>query len=374
MLDGTTETERIEPAATPPAAEAQPVGNTAPREGLVVAIAHGYSEVWADGQTYLCVLRGKLMKRRPPPEARRQPALQTRGPSSQLARRERPKAEPDQPASDTPSAPVKVAAGDRVIFRPLGGGQGVIEEILPRRTVLSRQRSEVGTEHVMLANLDSAVLVFAVREPEPHFGMLDRYLALCEHAGVDITICLNKMDLGMPEAVIYADELYSRLGYAVIHTSAATGGGIESLRRRLAGRISLLTGPSGVGKSSLINAILPDAALRTAEISDATGKGRHTTTGVRLLLLGDGGWLADSAGIRELALWNVPAEDLPRTFVELRPYIGQCEYEDCAHAENEEGCAFRRALADGAITPERYASFARLLAEAREQEKPAWEQ
>lgn len=373
MLDGTTEMERVAPAA-PTATEASPSGDAALREGLVVAIAHGYSEVWAGGLTYLCVLRGKLMKRRPPPEASRRITVQARGPSTRFGRRERPKSEPEPAAEDAMSVPTKVAAGDRVIFRPLGGGQGVIEEILPRRTILSRQRSEVGTEHVMLANLDAAVLVFAVREPDPHFGMLDRYLALCEHAGVDVSICLNKMDLGMPEAVAQADDLYSSLGYTVIHTSAAAGEGIESLQRHLAGRISLLTGPSGVGKSSLINVILPDAALRTSEISDATGKGRHTTTGVRLLPLPDGGWLADSAGIRELALWNVPAEDLPRTFVEMRPYIGQCEYEDCEHAENEEGCAFRRALADGAIAPERFASFARLLAEARAQERPAWEQ
>lgn len=373
MLDGTTETERIEPA-TLPAVETQPTRSGAPREGIVVAIAHGYSEVWSSGQTYLCVLRGKLMKRRPAPEARRQPALQSRGPTPRAGTRERPRAEPSPAPGDAPSAPTKVAAGDRVIFRPLGGGQGVIEQILPRRTVLSRQRSEAETEHVMLANLDAAVLVFAVREPAPHFGMLDRYLALCEHAGVDVTICLNKMDLGMPEEVACAGDLYSSFGYTVIHTSAATSAGIESLQRRLAGRISLLTGPSGVGKSSLINVILPDAALRTSEISDATGKGRHTTTGVRLLPLADGAWLADSAGIRELALWNVPAEDLPRTFVELLPYIGQCEYEDCEHAENEEGCAFRRALAEGAITPERYASFERLLDEARAQERPAWAQ
>jgi ribosome biogenesis GTPase len=275
-------------------------------------------------------------------------------------------------SEDAQREPFTVAPGDHVRFRPLPGGQGVIEEILPRRTVLSRARSEAGTEHVMLANLDHAVLVFAVREPEPHFGMLDRYLALCEHAGVDITICLNKIDLAVPPEVAQADARYASLGYTVLHTSAATGKGIELLRTRLTSRISLLTGPSGVGKSSLMNMLLPEADLRVGAVSEATGKGRHTTTGVRLLPLGDGGWLADSAGIRELALWNVPADDLPRAFVELRPYLDRCAYDDCEHGEGEEGCALRAALADGAIAPERFASFARLLQEAREAEEPAW--
>lgn len=267
---------------------------------------------------------------------------------------------------------VRVSPGDRVLVTPLGGGEGVIEEVLPRRTALARARAERRGERIMLANPDHAVLVFAVREPEPHFGLLDRYLALCEHTGVDVTIGFNKLDLGVPEVVAEAKRLYEGLGYAVLLTSARGGDGLDTLRERLAGRTSLLTGPSGVGKSSIVNVLLPEAGQRIGEISEATGKGRHTTTGVRLLPLAGGGWLADSAGIRELALWNVPSEDLARTFRELRPYIGQCEYEDCEHGANEEGCALRCALAEGAITPERFASFERLLAEARETEAPEW--
>src|SRR5262249_8039652 len=181
-----------------------------------------------------------------------------------------------RPAEAEEALPTKPAPGDHVLFLPLSSDQGIIEGILPRRSVLTRARSEAGTEQVMLANLDHAVLVFAVHEPEPHFGMLDRYLALCEHAGVDMTICLNKIDLGMPPEVAAADALYSRLGYRVLQTSATTRAGVASLCERLAGRVSLLTGPSGVGKSSLINVLLPDVALRTAAISEATGKGRHT--------------------------------------------------------------------------------------------------
>jgi ribosome biogenesis GTPase / thiamine phosphate phosphatase len=342
-----------------------PLGSAGPREGLVVAIAHGFSEVYADGRTYLCILRGRLMKRRPPPSSARQSGAPAPRRAAHSSRQERPR----QDVRDAPEAreaePLTVAPGDYVRFLPLSGNEGVIEAILPRRTVLSRARSEAGTQHVMLANLDRAVLVFAVREPSPHFGMLDRYLALCEHAGIEVTVCINKIDLGASPEVEDAGALYANLGYTVVRTSAATGAGVAALRERLAGRVSLLSGPSGVGKSSLMNALLPEASQRTGEVSEATGKGRHTTTGVRLLPLGDGGWLADSAGIRELALWNVPADELPRAFVELRPFLDACAYDDCDHSEGEIGCALRAALAEGAIAPQRFVSFAHLLEEAR---------
>jgi ribosome biogenesis GTPase len=226
-------------------------------------------------------------------------------------------------------------------------------------------RSEVGAEQVLLANADVAALVFATHEPEPRFGLLDRYLALCAHAGVAAVICMNKLDLGVAPDLERTLALYARLGYPVIWTSATTGAGLNELRARLAARISLLTGPSGVGKSSLTNALIPGASQRVGAISQSTHKGRHTTTGVRLLPLPEGGWLADSAGIRELALWNVPADEVSECFVELRGLVGTCVYEDCQHGANEEGCAFREALARGAISPERYASFERLLGEAR---------
>lgn len=344
-----------------------PAASTSGTEGVVVAIAHGFFEVSSAGATYLCMLRGKLRKARSAPSPRRPTPSATR-----WARTARPERIPHVPelAEDTR---LRIAPGDRVLFRPLGGGQGVIEDILPRRTALSRARSEAGSEHVMLANLDHAALVFAVREPVPHFGMLDRYLALCEHAHVDVTICLNKVDLGVPEDVASFAHIYAGLGYHLLYTSATSGDGVDTLRERLEGRVSLLTGPSGVGKSSLMNDLIPEAGQRIGEISEATGKGRHTTTGVRLLPFPSGGWLADSAGIRELALWNVPPDDLPETFVELRPYAGTCLYEDCDHSAAAEGCALQQALADEKVTPERFASFERLLDEAREAEVPAWE-
>ncbi|MGH2514968.1 MAG: ribosome small subunit-dependent GTPase A, partial [Ktedonobacterales bacterium] len=321
-------------------------------------------------RSYLCTLRGRLRRTRPLPPPRATPAA-----AGRFARggQQRERGREQVHIEERDEAPVRIAPGDRVLMRPLPGGQeGVVEDVVPRRTALSRARSESGEQHIMLANLDSAILVFAMREPQPHFGMLDRYLALCEHAGVEVTICLNKVDLGVPAEVEMAAALYTALGYRLLLTSAATGTGVESLRERLAGRTSLLTGPSGVGKSSLLNELLPEAGQRTGEVSEATGKGRHTTTGVRLLPLPGGGWLADSAGIRELALWNVPADELAAAFVELRPLVGQCEYEDCEHTEGEEGCAFWAALAEARITPDRFASFTRLLAEARDAEAPKW--
>lgn len=369
----------ISPDTAPPVSLSIPIPPSIPAqsellEGIIVAIAHGFFEVAvpAEGSTprsYLCTLRGRLRSRsRPLPPPRQTAPAPVRFSRSTP----RGRGQPPSRAEEREDTVVRIAPGDRVLMRPLSAQEGVIEDIVPRRTALSRARSESGEQHIMLANLDAAILVFAVREPAPHFGMLDRYLALCEQAGVDVTICLNKVDLGVPAEVETAATLYAGLGYGVLLTSAATGVGVMALRERLTGRTSLLTGPSGVGKSSLLNELLPEAGQRTGEVSEATGKGRHTTTGVRLLPLPGGGWLADSAGIRELALWNVPSEELPAAFVELRPLVGQCEYEDCEHTEGEEGCAFWAALAEGHITPERFASFQRLLAEARETEAPKW--
>jgi ribosome biogenesis GTPase len=275
-------------------------------------------------------------------------------------------------AASEAQRPTRIAPGDHVLITPLRPGEGVIEDVLPRRTVLARYRRERGVEQVMLANPDLAVLVFATREPEPHFGLLDRYLALCEHAGVQPIICINKDDLGVPGEVGASAQQYAALGYPVIYTSATTGDGIPALREALAGKISLLTGESGVGKSSLTNLLVPEAQQRVGALSVATGLGRHTTTGVRLLPVPGGGWLADSAGIRELSLWNVPSDELAQCFVELRPHVGECLYEDCTHSPDEEGCALRAALGRGEIALSRWASFERLLHDARAEEKPEW--
>ena len=189
--------------------------------------------------------------------------------------------------------------------------------------------------------------------------MLDRYLAICESAELHSLICLNKADLPHQTYVDDTARLYEQIGYTLIWTSVQNDQGIDQLRTLLKNHTSLFTGPSGVGKSSLVNAIEPGMAIRTGLISDATGKGRHTTTGSQLYPLSGGGWLADSAGIRALATWNVPPEELASCFVEFRPYLGECEYDDCSHIE-EEGCAIIQAVQDGIIDERRYRSYVRM--------------
>ena len=332
--------------------------------GVVLGGAHGIYDVHTDRGILRCTLRGKLKKA----FAHAQAATRSTGrprsryekiPSVPRFQRERERERELQEA-----APVRLTVGDYVKVRQLDEKNGLIEEILPRQSALSRKdagSTEKKTiEQTMLANLDQVVLVFAVAQPEPHFAMLDRYLAICESAEIRPLICFNKADLPHEKRVDEAAELYSSLGYSVLWTSAQTGQGIDELRALLKDHTTLFTGPSGVGKSSLVNAIEPGMALRTGFISDATGKGRHTTTGSHLYPLSEGGWLADSAGIRALALWNIEPEELAQCFVEFRPYLGECEYSDCMHLD-EEGCAIRQAVEDGLINPQRYRSYERLV-------------
>ncbi len=318
-------------------------------QGLVIGRAPGYFIVRTDdGATRLCVLRGKMRRGRGG-SGRRQ-FVPARGTTTPTAERE----------AETPTT---VAVGDRVTLTPDSATGGAIEAVLPRRNKLARAAIESTEEQILLANLDLAVLVFAVRDPAPHIGLLDRYLVLTEDAGIDALICFNKMDLGVPADVAEALALYGDLGYDVITTSTVSGQGVAALRDRLAGRVALLTGPSGVGKSSLLNAIEPGAAQRVGEVSASTGKGRHTTTGVRLFVLGDNGWIADSAGIRELAPWRIDSERLAAAFVEFRPLAPLCEFEDCSHDPSAQGCAILAAAEAGRIAPSRYDSYLRLLSE-----------
>lgn len=330
--------------------------------GVVLNGAHGIYDVHTDNGILRCTLRGKLKKAFAQSQSTksagkmrpRYDKMLTAPRSQRMERRE----------ASVAALPVRLSVGDYVKLRQLDTKTGMIEEILPRQSVLSRKdaasKDNRAIEQTMLANLDQVVLVFATTQPEPHFGMLDRYLAICESAEIHPLICLNKVDLPHDERVEEAAALYSGLGYTVLWTSPRTGAGIDTLHAHLKEHTSLFSGPSGVGKSSLVNALEPGMAIKTGLISDATGKGRHTTTGSQLYLLSGGGWLADSAGIRALAMWNIPPEDLARCFVEFRPYLGECIYSDCMHIE-EEGCAIRQAVEDGIINERRYTSYVRLV-------------
>ncbi len=335
--------------------------------GVVLNGAHGIYDVHTEDGILRCTLRGKLKKEFAKAQAgkssgrsrvRQDKMLTDPNYAQRVQRMER------HDSAETPP-PSRLSVGDHVKVRLLEEGVGLIEEILPRQSALVRKDAGSTAKKViqqtMLANLDQVVIVLAVAQPEPHFAFLDRYLIICESVQIHAVICLNKADLVIEERVQSGADLYRRLGYTVLFTSAQTDEGMQELRDVLKDHTSLFTGPSGVGKSSLVNAIEPGMAIRTGLVSDATGKGKHTTTGSQLYHLSTGGWLADSAGIRALAAWNIPQEELASCFVEFRAYLGSCVYTDCTHM-NEEGCAILQAVQDGHIDPRRYKSYARMYA------------
>jgi ribosome biogenesis GTPase len=329
---------------------------------VVLNGAHGIYDVHTDIGVLRCTLRGKLKK------------AFAHAQSSKSLSKVRPRYDKFVPLPrtqriehrDTSShaLPNRLSVGDYVKLRQLDENTGMIEEILPRQSALVRKdagsTSKKIIQQTMLANLDQVVLVLATAQPEPHFGLLDRYLAICESAEIHPIICLNKVDLPFEQRVDEAAHLYSRLGYTILWTSTKTGEGIEHLRSLLKDHTTLFSGPSGVGKSSLVNAIEPGMAIKTGLISDATGKGKHTTTGSQLYAWSGGGWLADSAGIRALAAINIDPGDLAWCFVEFRPYLGECLYSDCLHVD-EEGCAIRQAVEDTVIDERRYVSYVRIV-------------
>jgi len=330
--------------------------------GMVLNSAHGIFDVHTDDGILRCTLRGKLKKSFVPAQTTR-PVIRGNSRYERLTAQARIRRDEK---SETRSTPIRLSVGDYVKLRRIDATTGMIEEILPRQSELSRRDSASSEKKVMqqtlLANLDQVVLVFAAAQPDPHFSMLDRYLAICESAEIRPVICLNKADLAHEQYVDQAAELYTHLDYPVIWSSTITEEGINDLRSLLRNHMTLFTGPSGVGKSSLVNAIEPGMAIKTGLLSNATGKGKHTTTGSQLYPLTGGGWLADSAGIRALAAWNLAPEDLASCFIEFRSYLGECEYSDCSHID-EEGCAILLAVENGAIDERRHRSYARLFLE-----------
>lgn len=256
-----------------------------------------------------------------------------------------------------------VAIGDRVQARPTGGGEGVIERVVTRADAVSISRDDPdpdGRKLTAVRGIEQIVAVFAAREPEPHLRLADRFSVLAEAQGATFILCVNKADQGIEPWLRERLSVYTRIGYEVVETSAATGEGVERLRALLTGRVSALTGPSGVGKSSLLNALEPGLALRVSAVSDSTGKGRHTTTGARMVPLSGeaGGWLADTAGIRALSLGKM--SDLRTYFREFRNVRGSCGFGNCQHL-SEPGCAIIAAAQSGAIDLQRYDSYRRLV-------------
>jgi ribosome biogenesis GTPase len=253
----------------------------------------------------------------------------------------------------------RVVAGDRVEVERHADGTAAIEAVEERRTELARRAPGQGARRakVIVANVDQVVVVLAAAHPEPRLRMLDRFLVLAESNELAALVVVNKVDLVDAVAVRSQFGLYQDAGYPVLYTSTATGEGLDSLRAQLCDRVSVLTGPSGVGKSSLLNAIEPGFTLRTGEVSAAVRKGRHTTVTAELLPLGCGGYVADTPGLREVGLWGIPAEELDHYFPEFRAYLGRCRFGyGCSHT-HEPGCAIRAAVEAGEIPVERYESY-----------------
>lgn len=259
-----------------------------------------------------------------------------------------------------------LVTGDRVIWRAGEDGSGVVVARGERDNVLERPDMR-GLLKPVAANIDQILIVFAV-EPEPHAGLIDRYLVAAEATGITPVLVLNKTDLLPDEGGELRGLLdrYRGIGYQVVATSTEVDGGLDALYAQLADRTSVFVGQSGVGKSSLIDRLLPDEQLRIGALSEDSRKGRHTTTTAQLYHLAApdeslaSGELIDSPGIREFGLTHLTEREVTEGFIEFAPYLGLCRFRDCRHRQ-EPGCAIRDAIDEGAIHPERFASYRRIV-------------
>ncbi|MBB6216950.1 ribosome biogenesis GTPase [Anaerosolibacter carboniphilus] len=244
--------------------------------------------------------------------------------------------------------------GDRVkITIQESSGQGVIEEIEQRETELIRPP---------VANINNAVIVFAIQKPEPSISLLNRFLILAETQEIDITICFNKIDLLQDQELSDLMGIYEKIGYSVIGTSTKQGIGLKDLSQKLMDKITVFAGPSGVGKSSLLNAIQPNLRLQTGEVSSKIERGKHTTRHVELLQLDFGGWVLDTPGFSSLSLDFIGEDELQYFFKEFNEFVGMCKFNACRHL-SEPDCAIKKAVEENQICQSRYESYMQLLEE-----------
>jgi ribosome biogenesis GTPase len=294
------------------------------RHGLILSIEGPWCRVEADGCLFRCSLRKKLF-------------LQADGHSS------------------------PVAVGDEVILQETSPGEGTIERVLERRTKLSRLAPWAPEkEHVVAVNIDQLLIVVAIKDPPLKEGIVDRYIMVAESGGLKPIICINKTDLARDGETSSIEELYGGLGYSLLFTSAVQGRGIDQLKELLRGKKTVFGGPSGVGKSSLINALQPGLGLKVREIRQVARKGRHTTSWVNLIKLGMGGHVVDTPGVRELGLWNIKAEEVSEFFPEIWEIGRNCKYTRCTHS-HEPNCAVKEAVKSGTLAEKRYGSYLRIF-------------
>jgi ribosome biogenesis GTPase len=258
----------------------------------------------------------------------------------------------------------KVVVGDRVDVEEERAGEGTVWSIVrvhERTTVLARRApGKAPRPKAIVANVDQVLVVFAAAHPDPHLRMLDRFLVIAESSDIAPVIIVNKTDLAGMDVAKRIFAPYERAGYTVHYTAAKQGVGVDEVRELLCGRLSALAGPSGVGKSSLLNAIQPGLGLRVSEVSLAVNKGRHTTVTAQLIPLECGGWVADTPGLRELGLWMIERDQLQFYFPEFEPLLGSCRYPTCTHT-HEPGCAVHAAADAGEIDRNRFASYQRMF-------------
>ncbi|MBL8080266.1 MAG: ribosome small subunit-dependent GTPase A [Anaerolineales bacterium] len=293
----------------------------ATRHGLIIKAQSGFFTVETDAGLVVCQLRGKLKQGRA---------------TGDIA-----------------------ALGDRVEITVLDDGSGVVENVEERKQALVRldPRPQGKYQQVLLANADQAVFIFACANPNPKLKMLDRFLIIAEKQKIPPIIVANKTDLVTDASEVFG--LYETIGYRVIYTSVKENRGVEELRAALAKKISAFAGPSGVGKSSLLNTLQPGLGLAVNEISKVMNKGRHTTVTREMFALNGGGYVADTPGWKSLALWDTEPEEVDAYFPELAPLVAECQFSDCSHT-HEPGCAVRTALDAGKIHPARFDSYLKL--------------
>ena len=267
-----------------------------------------------------------------------------------------------------------VIVGDRVEYGIEKDGSGVITQITPRKNYIERKSTNLSKiSHMIAANIDLAFLVITLREPRTSLGFLDRFLVAAEGFRIPVCLVFNKMDLYNEAELAVVEELsdlYTNIGYQVLHTSVVTGKGINELREKICGNVCLFSGHSGTGKSAIISAIDPTLNLRTGDISKVHSKGKHTTTFAEMFPLA-GGYMVDTPGIKEFGLIQYSKEEIRDYFPEIRAYNNRCKFDDCSHT-HEPGCLVQEAVENGDIAMSRYLNYLAIL-EADDMKLADWE-